>query len=324
MMRKINKILKSSKIMLFFLIIVNLIGCSRIDDNKNQKMMESAKITIEENNKYESETDNKQSVESNQEDESNVSETDTGGQEALENLKSELEEMISSYDGEWAVYVYDLDTNEFLNINSHAMKSASTIKLFIMATVYDKVASGELELTENINSLMKQMITISHNESSNELVRLLSPTGDNHEEGMKVVNQYTSMHGYADTNQGRDMLDYREIPAKGENYTSVRDTAFLLREIYRGTCVNEEFSQRMMDLLKDQERTWKIPAGLPQGIESANKTGELSDVENDSAIIFGEKTDYILSIMSENLTDTVSAQKNIQEISSIVYQYFNN
>ena len=43
---------------------------------------------------------------------------------------------------------------------------------------------------------MKQMITVSHNESSNELVRLLSPTGDNHEDGMKVVNQYAEKYGF--------------------------------------------------------------------------------------------------------------------------------
>ena len=99
------------------------------------------------------------------------------------------------------------------------MKSASVIKLFIMAAVYEQVDHGELELTNNIETLMKQMITVSHNESSNELVRLLSPTGDNHEDGMKVVNQYAEKYGYTDTNQGRDMLDYREVPAKGENYT---------------------------------------------------------------------------------------------------------
>ncbi|MDY3745462.1 MAG: serine hydrolase [Lachnospiraceae bacterium] len=203
------------------------------------------------------------------------------------------------------------------------MKSASVIKLFIMAAVYEQVDHGELELTNNIETLMKQMITVSHNESSNELVRLLSPTGDNHEDGMKVVNQYAEKYGYTDTNQGRDMLDYREVPAKGENYTSVEDTALLLREIYRGTCVNEEYSRVMLNLLKQQERTWKIPAGLPQGVKSANKTGELPDTENDAAIVFGETTDYILCVMAQGLANTSQAQKNIQNISGVVYKYFN-
>lgn len=155
------------------------------------------------------------------------------------------------------------------------------------------------------------------------MVRLLSPTGDNHEDGMKVVNQYAEKYGYTDTNQGRDMLDYREVPAKGENYTSVEDTALLLREIYRGTCVNEEYSRVMLNLLKQQERTWKIPAGLPQGVKSANKTGELPDTENDAAIVFGETTDYILCVMAQGLANTSQAQKNIQNISGVVYKYFN-
>ena len=65
----------------------------------------------------------------------------------------------------------------------------------------------------------------------------------------------------------------------------------------------------MLNLLKQQERTWKIPAGLPQGVKSANKTGELPDTENDAAIVFGETADYILCVMAQGLANTSQAQK---------------
>ena len=38
--------------------------------------------------------------------------------------------------------------------------------------------------------------------------------------------------------------------------------------------------------------TWKIPQGLPDGIKSANKTGETDQDQHDIAIVYGEKTTY--------------------------------
>ena len=39
-------------------------------------------------------------------------------------------------------------------------------------------------------------------------------------------------------------------------------------------------------LLAAQTRRNKIPAQMPSGVSIANKTGELSDVENDAGIIY--------------------------------------
>ena len=46
----------------------------------------------------------------------------------------------------------------------------------------------------------------------------------------------------------------------------------------------------MLNLLSNQENTWKIPQGLPDGIKSANKTGETDQDQHDIAIVYGEKT----------------------------------
>lgn len=44
--------------------------------------------------------------------------------------------------------------------------------------------------------------------------------------------------------------------------------------------------------MRQQERTGKIPAGVPENIETANKTGELSDVEMTRQLYLG-KTEHI-------------------------------
>ncbi len=243
--------------------------------------------------------------------------------EGMDDLKAQLENIIDNYEGDWSIYVRDLSGEEYLSINDHAMKAASLIKLFIMATVYEKIDEGTLEQTAEIDNLLNQMITVSHNESSNELVRRLSESGTDHAEGMTVVNDYAAANGYIYTSQGRDLRDFREVPAEGENYTSAADCGRLLEQIYDGTCVSEEASSEMLELLKNQQRTWKIPAGLPQGIVSANKTGELADTENDTAIIYGQQKDYILCVMAQDLPDTSDAQNRIVQISTYVYDYLN-
>lgn len=244
--------------------------------------------------------------------------------EGMEELKSILTDKISGYEGTWSLYVENLDDGEYLSVNNAPMKAASLIKLYIMGAVLDAKEAGTLEMTEEIRSLLTNMITVSHNESSNELVRRLSPDGS-HEAGMPVVNAFAAENGYTDTSQGRDLQDWRETPPPGENYTSVKDCGRFLASVYRRECVSEEASIFMEDLLKRQERIWKIPAGLPEGVRSANKTGELSDVENDTAIVFGREQgakDYVFCVMTQDLPDTQAAQIRIQELSGIVYGYF--
>ena len=78
---------------------------------------------------------------------------------------------------------------------------------------------------------------------------------------------------------GRMLLESNE---NGENYTSAIDCCEFLKKVYLNQC---NHSLEMLRYLKQQERTDKIPAGVPDEVEVANKTGELNDVENDAALI---------------------------------------
>lgn len=237
-------------------------------------------------------------------------------------LGSGLESMIADYSESVSLYVKDLTDHSGVEVKGgRKRKAASLIKLYVMAAVYDQIAKGALEESEEISHLLHEMITVSDNESTNELVRRLSADGTDWEEGSVVVNNYIEKHGYKDTYMGRDVRDYRDVPAKGENYTSVRDCGKILEEIYRGVCVSSQYSRKMLELLKQQERNWKIPAGIGENIYVANKTGELSDVENDVAIIqLTEDKAYILCIMTEEVQDGGTAISHIVDLSRTVYE----
>lgn len=241
-----------------------------------------------------------------------------------EGLEDTLTTLLSSFSGDWSLYFKDIKNNKSISINDHSMESASLIKLYIMGTVYDAIENKSLEMTDTIQNLLNDMITVSDNESSNELVRALSPSGD-HSEGMAKVNQFIEKNNFTETKQVNGLADPSLWTSSGEvNTTSTSDCGKFLEDIYNGTLVSHLASRNMESLLLNQQITYKIPAGIPTGVHTANKTGEVNDTENDAAIIYSGAGDYILCIMSTNLTSTDPAVDHINSISSMIYEYLNN
>lgn len=233
----------------------------------------------------------------------------------------------------WAVGLKNLENGKTYGYNCRkVMQTASVIKVFIMGAVYDRVLypaakSQRINYQESydgeLKSLLTAMITVSDNESANRLVEILG--GGDFEAGMKIVNNFCQKYGYKDTSLGRKFM---ETNPSGDNYSSAADCCRILSDIYSGKCVSRKASAQMMKLLKAQEQTWKIPAGLPKGFSSANKTGEMPEgygpgcIENDIAIIFSPYGDYILSILSNNLNGkNEEADAVITQISSDAAQW---
>lgn len=251
-------------------------------------------------------------------------------------LQEKLEQMVESQDGTWSIYVKELETNASFSVNNQEMYAASLIKLFVMESslqymdmLLDNEASylgSEQSAEESIKSELKKMIEQSDNDAYNNLVSLHSEDLD-FKEGCYWVGEYLKEAGYQDTG-----IFHTLSPSETEsesisdirNHTSVEDCGRILEKIYNGTCISEEAFQIMLELLMNQENVEKIPQGVPQNITTANKTGETDDVQHDAAIVFGEKTDYILCIMSTGTEESGTAIKIIQDISSEVYNFLNN
>ena len=252
----------------------------------------------------------------------------------IDTLKPQLESMIDGYDGEWSVYVKDLETNEEFVLNDTPLYSASLIKAFIMAKTYEdmdtvleheaaqmKTTADDAKVQEKVDTLLWNMITVSDNESCNELGRLQSDTHD-FLDGAKQVNKYLQKEGYTETSYQSTLhpSSSKLITLGGHNQTTVTDCGKLLEKIYRGECVSKEASEEMLNLLKNQQNTSKIPEGLGVSVPTANKTGETDEDQHDIAIVYGTKTTYILCVMSENSSNAID---NIRSISRVVYNYLN-
>ena len=234
----------------------------------------------------------------------------------------------------WSVSIENLKNHNIYSYNEkEKMQSASVIKVFIMGAVYDRMCYPSspdrlISSAENYDGelryLLEQMITVSSNEAANELINRLGE-GD-FAGGAQAVNQFCRENGYTSTSVGRRFMEENPI---GDNYTSAQDCRKILEDIYEGNCVNQEASEKMMTILKQQTNLSKIPAGLPAGYAAANKTGEMPEgyglgcIENDMAIVFSDQGDYILVVLSNNLGGrNEDAKQVITQISKYVLELF--
>lgn len=231
-------------------------------------------------------------------------------------LDSMLTEARSAAGGRWSIYIKNLSSGITAQRENSQMKAASLIKLFIMGAVceqYDTLASANG--SETIDNLLNAMITVSDNDAANQLVTILG-NGDS-AAGRQTVSTYCSEHGFSSTSMGRMLLE--ESPT-GENYTSVEDCASFLETLY---LKEFDYSDKMLSLLEAQQRRSKIPAQIPDGVTIANKTGELPGIENDAAIVYGDKNPYIICIMTDGLTDSTLAVNYMASMSGNIYGFFN-
>ncbi|MDO4273643.1 MAG: serine hydrolase [Eubacteriales bacterium] len=246
--------------------------------------------------------------------------------ESMDNLLSQINGLLPQNNGTWSVYVCNLLKHSEGTINETAMQAASLIKLYIMGTVYENYDQLSQQYgAESLDGNLNSMITVSDNDAANTLVNWLG--GGDDASGMAKVNAFCQAHGYTSTSMGRLLLQSNE---NGDNYTSVRDCGAFLREIYEisnGTAENPTLSkaENMYYLLKLQTLKNKIPAQMPEGVHVANKTGELSNVENDAGIIYDTANgiDLVICFMSENVADTGAAQASIAQNSRLIYGYYN-
>ncbi|MCH5210817.1 MAG: serine hydrolase [Oscillospiraceae bacterium] len=236
-------------------------------------------------------------------------------------LRDTLQSMLSSYNGNWSVYVKELRAGNEILLNNSSTKAASVMKLFIMGAVLDSVNRGTLEYT-SIQDDLYTMITESSNECANSLLLVLG--NGSYAEGISCVNSFIANNGYDEyTAEYNGFEDPASFVGGSFNVTSVHDCGLILNDIYEGSCVSPEMSDIMLEILKDQQTDYKLVNNLPPDTVVANKSGEMDTVENDVGIVFSPNVDYIICVMSNDWSNPYSAIENIQTISQTVYEYFN-
>ncbi len=241
--------------------------------------------------------------------------------EGLLELKAQMSGYINERDGDWGVFVKRMDNNEYLSINEKPYSSASLIKLFAMAALYNEFENGTITKNDELEEQLAFMITESSNDALNYITKKIG--GGNTVDGFRKENENNAALGFTNTEHLSELIDDSSDSAItiGFNKTSPMDCGLLLEKIYKGTLVSEAASTEMLNLLLRQTRTWKIPEALPEGTVTANKTGENSGVEGDAAIVFSPACDYVICVIGNG--DVGDGVETIKTVSRMTYDYFN-
>jgi beta-lactamase class A len=164
--------------------------------------------------------------------------------------------------------------------------------------------------TRTLRQLCELMITVSSNLATNLLIEKLG-----------VENIRATVHSLnADgMNVLRGVEDGKAFAKGLNNTTTARGLQRLLEAIARGEAVDKESSGEMIEILERQKFNEGIPAGLPAGTRVAHKTGEITKIHHDAAIVFAPRH-FVLVILVRGLADTKDSAALMADITRQLYQ----
>jgi beta-lactamase class A len=164
-----------------------------------------------------------------------------------------------------------------------------------------------------VDTLLRLMITRSSNFATNTLITLV---------GADAVTGTMRSLGAQRIQVLRGVEDGKAFEKGLNNTTTARDLGLILRAIEEGRAASADATREMLEILQAQEFNEKIPAGLPPGTRVAHKTGEITAVSHDAAIVYppGRKP-YVLVVLTRGILDGNKASKLIADISALVYAH---
>jgi len=184
--------------------------------------------------------------------------------------------------------------------------------------VLDRKEDGDPELyeaigqTRTLEELIRHMIVRSSNLATNLLIEKIGATN---------VTDLVRRLGAYDIQVLRGVEDEKAYEAGLNNRVTAKDLLLLYKVLLDGKTFSPASRDRMLEILKAQEFNEKIPAGLPPGIPVAHKTGDITAIHHDAAIVFppGEKP-YILVVLTGAIRDEKKANRVIAEVSRAVWE----
>ncbi|HKV75553.1 MAG TPA: serine hydrolase [Gemmatimonadales bacterium] len=175
------------------------------------------------------------------------------------------------------------------------------------STVYDMVGRRE-----PIRLLARLMIIRSSNLATNLFIDQL---------GAARVNATAHALGADSIQVRRGVEDQKAFDLGMNNTTTARDLAVLLAALQQGKAASPASSAVALDMLRGQEFNDGIPAGLPAGTRVAHKTGELTAVFHDAALIYPPgRAPFVLVVLTRGFGDRPAAMKMQSDLARLAWE----
>ena len=198
-------------------------------------------------------------------------------------------------------------TNEFVSIYDGSTYSISPDE------------DSDPELYEHIGEarplgeLIRRMIVRSSNLATNIVIQLVG--ADNVMSMMKEI-------GADEMKVLRGVEDIKAYRHGMSNTATARDLMIVLREIAeRAARPGESPADEMIEILSHQEFNEGIPAGLPDRVKVAHKTGSITEIYHDSGIVYPQDAEpYVLVVLTAGTSDE-EASKTVADISRVFWNH---
>jgi beta-lactamase class A len=262
-------------------------------------------------------------------------------------LNARIRPIIASSGGEVAVAFRMLDgSSELLIDGDKTFHAASTMKVPVMIELFRQVEAGSLKLddplpivnafksivdgspyqlsvgddsdrevyakvgkTMTLRELCEAMITVSSNFAANLLIEKL---------GVENIRKTVSRLGADGMQVLRGVEDQKAFDKGLNNSTTARGLMVLLEKIGRGEAVSPSADREMIAILERQKFNDAIPAGVPPGTAVAHKTGTITRIHHDAAIVYGPRP-YVLVVLVRGIEDQKRSAAVIAQISKAVW-----
>ena len=149
--------------------------------------------------------------------------------------------------------------------------------------------------TLSIRDYAVLMVTLSDNTATNVLIDRL---------GMDRIAARMQGLGLNGTKLRRHMMDTAAARRGDENVSTPDELARLLQGDERRD------ADEAIELLKKPKEN-RLRKGLPEGVASADKSGELEGVRVDAGIVFAKNRPYVLCVMTTFLKDEAEGERAI-------------
>lgn len=166
--------------------------------------------------------------------------------------------------------------------------------------------------TASVAELARHMVVRSSNLATNILIERL---------GADRVNATAHQLGADSITVLRGVEDGAAFRAGMNNTLTARSLAKLLTAILTGQAASAAGTQRILALLAAQEFNNGIPGGVPAGTLVAHKTGWITGIAHDAAIVYpADAPPYVLVILTRGYATEPDAEAVMRRISGAVYR----
>ena len=263
-------------------------------------------------------------------------------------VAAEIRELIGKSGADVAVAFRTLDgRNELLIQPDVEYHAASTMKVPVLIELFRQARAGLLSLDDRIavvnefhsivdgspftldtgddsdaevykhigghmsyRDLAEAMITVSSNFATNLIIEHL---------GAKNIQTTTDAIGASGMHVLRGVEDDKAFQKGLNNSTTARALLILMETIAHGKAVDTRASDEMIAILKRQKFNERIPAGLPPGIPVAHKTGEITKIQHDAAIVYAGRP-FALVVLIRGVQDAKQGSALTADITRLLYR----